>query len=262
MFASMNIYAKIAFVVMVAAMVLSYLFTRKRQRDLRLACNRFAFAFIKISNFVAPQGNVCKIRYKHKANGEISVQPIEQQCNQLKEILGDIKKEQVDSWYDEAQQALLDIIRLCGNNQALCRDYRDPVQRLFNILRTFLVGCENLQNIDTQQKADDFDSFLCEQLSHRKELHKRISWDGAEEFSKLNTSDNIQDIDKSTPEDKKVIDTPKKVEETALVEPAAEALTAPDAQNGDVVLLGQKDQEDDAPPESSLREKWRGWGCG
>ncbi len=261
MFTSMNLYAKMAFAVMVAAMALSYLYTKKRQRDIRLACNKFAFAFMRVSNFVAPGVTACRLRCKHGTGDNVVPRPAAQQSEVLNEVFEKVRQPEIDGWYDEAQQALLALVRLCGSNRTLCRHYRDPIQRLFDILRAFLVGCDNFANIATQRDIDDFESFLCDQTSHRETLFKRLSWDGSETFARLNAEYN------------NVSATPEASLAQPLTEvPGQEAISAAldaqipgerDAQGeaDEDVETGEAPQKDALPPESPLREKWRGWGC-
>ena len=232
MFLSMNIYAKIAFAAMVGAMALSYFYGKKRQRDLRLACNRFAFAFAKLSNFVLPAGEGCTLLYEPLPDGTIRLLPAQQQSPKLEKIRAKVAQKQVEIWYDEAQQALGEVTRLCGINRTLRQQFGEPIQRLFDLLRIFLVGCDDLSSITTEQDAEVFNSFLADQLAHRKVLLQRISGDAGKEYATLSKGYDLWGTDEKPP-----VTVPK--EETAL--PA----------NSDVQA---------APSETDLREKWRGWG--
>lgn len=181
----LNIYAKIGFVVMIFGGILSFLNSKRHQKHVRLATNEFALAFIKISNLVCPSSSGARLELSSEEEGQAAALPYDMQGKRMRNIIDRTKNKKIDALYGAMQDAVFKLKDLTKRTRRLRQQFTTPIEEMFGICRTFLVGCENLDNIKGEQAIKDFESFLCEQEHHRKELFKRISAEAGEEFSEL-----------------------------------------------------------------------------
>ncbi|NMA93547.1 MAG: hypothetical protein GX975_02675 [Clostridiales bacterium] len=181
----LSIVSKIGIAVMIVAGILSHVYSRKHQKQVRIATNEFALAFIKISNLVCPSSSGARLELSAEEEGQAAALPYDLQGKRMRNIIDRTKNKKIDKYYEEMQDAIFKLKSLTKRTRRFRKQFTTPIEEMFGICRTFLVGCENLDNIKGEQAIKDFESFLCEQEHHRKELFKRISAEAGEEFSEL-----------------------------------------------------------------------------
>ncbi|MEM1484135.1 hypothetical protein V6615_04540 [Oscillospiraceae bacterium PP1C4] len=182
----MEILIRMSYGVMIVAVMMCYLLAKKQQRNLRLAVNQFAFAFVKISNYVSPFPPKENLRVEQGTGESVKAMQWEQQPETLRVIMKRAGNDCVVQLYEELCTALEEVSHFCGKNKKLVGQFLVPIQELFDISRIFLLGCENLDNIRTTAEEKAFNQFLKDQLHHRKELLKRISGDASGDYADLN----------------------------------------------------------------------------
>ena len=177
---------RIAYGVMILAVVLSFLFSKKQQRQVRLTCNRFAFAFVKISNYVCADPKGTRLAVENKGTGKAQVLPMEDQPEKIRIAMERALSDKVVALYREMSQAQEELDRQCSRSKRLKRQFSEPIEQMFGVARAFLLGCEHPEILAGETERQGFDEFLSRQLHYRKELLKRISGDAGPEFAKLN----------------------------------------------------------------------------
>ena len=108
-------------------------------------------------------------------------------CNERFGLLGSNKAtEESVKLFASMVEAADEVTRQAGINRTRKTQFVQPVEELLQLTHTFLVGCENPDTIDTEEKQRQFDSFLMDQVKHRMVLLRRIRGITAEEYRDLN----------------------------------------------------------------------------
>ena len=163
------------------------MYYKKECKQLRLYADAFAIPFVKLSNYIAPQKPASSLLTEKTESGDIRPLPAEEQSKEMREIIkraGNTKAVKLFRKMVEAEDALK---TAAGKNRRKCYQFADPVARILYMTHTFLTGCENLAAIDTENKIEEFNSFLNEQVSHRMTLLRLISGSLADEYRELNS---------------------------------------------------------------------------
>ena len=177
----------LAFAVMIIGVIFTFVLSKKESKQLRLYADAFAIPFVKLSNYIALQKTASSLLTEKTESGDIRPLPAEEQSKEMREIIkraGNTKAVKLFRKMVEAEDALK---TAAGKNRRKCYQFADPVARILYMTHTFLTGCENLAAIDTENKIEEFNSFLNEQVSHRMTLLRLISGSLADEYRELNS---------------------------------------------------------------------------
>lgn len=273
---------RLAYGVMIVGIILCFIFTRNRQRGLREAANDFAFVFVKLSNYISSRPPKAELLTEVLPDGRLHALPVEQQPEAIQAIIKRAGSSKSVKLFAQLSSAAEIVANRANINRTAKAQFLAPVDELLLLTHTFLVGCENLETIDTPEKKAAFDSFLMEQPKHRMVLLKRITGDKADEYRQLNKQyapemeriegeeqdrkrnrKNNGDSDKKKPSEKTPESEPKAgkcgtgedAEANGQAEASSEEVPA-EEKASDEAGSEKKDSE-----KESLRDKWRGWGC-
>ena len=245
----------LAYGVMIAGIILCFLFSRNHQRDLRKAANEFAFTFVKLSNYISPKPPRAQLQVEALPDGKIRPLPVQQQPEAIRKIFERANAPESVELFAQLDAAAELVSKRASINRTHKAQFQAPVDQLLLMTHTFLVGCENLETIDTPEKKAAFDSFLMEQPQHRMLLIKRITGDMAEDYRTLNKRyasemERIEAQERQTRKGAKGPEKPVAVKvEEEQTPPVQEQATA-------------SAQTASSAQEEDLRDKWHGWGCG
>lgn len=175
----------VAYCVMVAGIVFFFIYNKKKTREIRLICNGFAEEFAKLSNNIIGGKRDVTLRYQPVGNSG-SVKPDEKQSEKLNGMM----KRALEPVCVEGYARLLDYAEKIDHRTFRSKTHRQqfykPTDDIYNITYTFLNGCQDISTIDTQEKAEQFNSFLNDQVKHRMALLRLISGDFADKYRNLN----------------------------------------------------------------------------
>lgn len=181
----MEIFIRIGYIVMIAAIVLCFYFSRKQQHGLREAVDRFAFAYVKISNHVSARPPAAELAVERGEGDAVRPLPLGEQPEAIRAVIERASGGKVVKLYDEMMDAMLEIENRCGRHRRMNSQFREPIAALFHKARTFLTASEHLENIRTAADKQAFDSFLRDQGDDRMVLLRRITGGAGEQFSAL-----------------------------------------------------------------------------
>jgi len=181
----MEIFIRIGYIVMIAAIVLCFYFSRKQQHGLREAVDRFAFAYVKISNHVSARPPAAELAVERGEGDAVRPLPLREQPEAIRTVIERASGGKVVKLYDEMMDAMLEIENRCGRHRRMNSQFREPIAALFHKARTFLTASEHLENIRTAADKQAFDSFLRDQGDARMVLLRRITGGAGEQFSAL-----------------------------------------------------------------------------
>ena len=181
----MEIFIRIGYIVMIAAIVLCFYFSRKQQHGLREAVDRFAFAYVKISNHVSARPPAAELAVERGEGDAVRPLPLGEQPEAIRAAIERASGGKVVKLYDEMMDAMLEIENRCGRHRRMNSQFREPIAALFHKARTFLTASEHLENIRTAADKQAFDSFLRDQGDDRMVLLRRITGGAGEQFTAL-----------------------------------------------------------------------------
>ena len=181
----MENFIRIGYIVMIAAIVLCFYFSRKQQHGLREAVDRFAFAYVKISNHVSARPPAAELAVERGEGDAVRPLPLGEQPEAIRAAIERASGGKVVKLYDEMMDAMLEIENRCGRHRRMNSQFREPIAALFHKARTFLTASEHLENIRTAADKQAFDSFLRDQGDDRMVLLRRITGGAGEQFSAL-----------------------------------------------------------------------------
>lgn len=181
----MEIFIRIGYAVMIVAIVLCFYFSKKQQHGLREAVDRFAFAYVKISNHVSARPPAAELAVERGEGDAVRPLPLGEQPEAIRAAIERASGGKVVKLYDEMMDAMLEIENRCGRHRRMNSQFREPIAALFLKARTFLTASEHLENIRTLADKQAFDSFLRDQGDDRMVLLRRITGGAGEQFSSL-----------------------------------------------------------------------------
>lgn len=170
---------------MITAVILAFLFSRRGEKELRFAVDRFASAFLGLSNLVSPRPPARRLAVR-RAGGAVRPFPPEQQPGELREILARGAGEEAAGLYQSAEVAAVEVRRRSRRSRRLREQFGQPVTDLCFLACVFTQGCRDLSTVDSVNRENAFVSFLADQEAHRAALFQRISREFGEAFWDLN----------------------------------------------------------------------------
>lgn len=257
----------LAYGVMIVGIIFCFVFSKNHLRDLRKASNRFALAFVTLSNYISPHPP--KSGLLLEAGDGVKPLPAPRQPEDIRAILrraGGTRSVELFAELDAAAEA---VAKRAGFNRTHKAQFVDPVDQMLLLTHTFLVGCEDLTRIDTPEKKAAFDSYLMDQPKHRMLLLKRITGDMSDAYRDLN---KVYAREMERLEEEEMEERVRQSKEKAAKKQGA----------GKKETQKKKSKPGDKPPENppaagerapgaeagkppegeNLRDKWGGWGCG
>ena len=175
-----------AFAVMIIGIVFTFVLSKKEIKRLRTLADAFAIPFVKLSNYVMPQKAVSVLLIEKTETGNIKPLPIEEQSKEMQDIIKRAGNNKAVKLFQEMVEAEDTLKKAAGKNRRKCYQFADPVARILYMTHTFLTGCENLAVINTENKLEEFNGFLHEQVQHRMTLLRLINGSLADEYRQLN----------------------------------------------------------------------------
>ena len=176
----------IAYGVMIIGMMFCFIASRKKTKGVRNGADEFVFLFAEISNYVSPNPPKEGLRVENLGGGRVKPLPLEQQPHEVRDIIKRANANKTVNLYALLMDAESEMKEIAGKNKTYTAQFYTPIRQVYLMTHVFLNGCENLKNIDTETKLEQFNSFLLEQVDHRMMLLKRISGEKAEAYRRLN----------------------------------------------------------------------------
>ena len=250
----------LAYAVMVFGVVMTFIFSRNKKKETRAAADAFAFPFAKLSNYISPTAPAARLAVEELGDGKVRALPLEQQPEPIRFIIKRANTQKSVDLFAELVAAEDEVAKQTRRSRFEKREFLLPINELLMMTHTFLVGCENLETVCTEERRQQFDSYLQDQVKHRMVLLKRIQGISGDEYRKLNKvyAAEMEKMEQEELEAKRNKRAAKESEKTEKTEKNAktEEKKAP-AQERPAVQepAAEKSEESD-------RDKWRGWGCG
>ena len=176
----------LAYGVMIVGVIFCYVMSRNQNKDMRKAVDSFALPFVRLSNYISPEPPPKGVAVEKLENGKVRVLPLQQQSGTIRAVMKRANEEESVKLFASMVEAADEVTRQAGINRTRKAQFAQPVEELLQLTHTFLVGCENPDTIDTEEKQRQFDSFLMDQVKHRMVLLRRIRGITAEEYRDLN----------------------------------------------------------------------------
>lgn len=184
------------YVLMIIAIFFSFMVSKRGLKEMRFRADRFAMAYLKLSNLVSPEPPRKQLAVERLEDGSVRPLPLDQQPEELRLILCRGNSKQAEELYREMDAAAIDVERHSTRSRGLQVQFAKPIGELCMIARAFLDGCIDLNSIDDRAKESLFNSFLHEQLKHRLVLLRRVSKEASEEFFSLNKNYDLAAAEK------------------------------------------------------------------
>lgn len=262
----------LAYAVMVFGVVMTFIFTRNKKQDTRKAADAFAFPFVRLSNYISPTAPGARLAVEELGDGRVRALPLEEQPEPIRFIIKRANTQKSVELFAELVEAEERVAKETRRSRFEKREFLVPINGLLMMTHTFLVGCENLETVNTQERREQFDSYLQDQVQHRMTLLKRIQGISGDEYRKLNKAyaAEMEKLEREEQEAKRNKQAAREKEkEEKKAEKAAEkerkALAEAERQKAEIAAARERAEAEKADAEKSgesERDKWRGWGCG
>ena len=252
----------LAYAVMIFGCVMTFILSKNKKKDVRKACDAFAFPFVKLSNYISPTAPGVRLAVEELGDGRVRALPLEEQPEPIRFIAKRANTQKSVDLFAELVAAEEMVAKAAGRSRFDKREFLLPVNELLMMTHTFLVGCENLATITTEEQRQQFDSYLQDQVKHRMVLLKRIQGFSGDEYRNLNKV-YAAEMEKAEQEEQEA----KRNRQAAKEQEKAEKKAAKEKAAAEKATAEQQAQaaareQDGEKPEETDRDKWRGWGCG
>ena len=194
---------KIGYAVMVFAIIMCFIFSKRGEKEMRHMVDRFAQAFCKLSNYVLPGGKApAATLAARKKDGVMQALPAAEQPEELQKLMKRGTARHLAELYGQMEEASAALARplFPRRNREL---FADPIRQICYLTSVFLEGCADPKTISDQNRINAFESFYTDQLKHRATLLKRIAGENAESFLELNMDYDLATVEKMELEAKK-----------------------------------------------------------
>ncbi len=198
----MEWFIRIGYAVMAGAIIVVFILSKRGEKELRFKVDRFAAAFLGLSNYVSPAPPRRKLAVR-RSGSKVEPLPLQQQPEELRFILGRGRTGQTEELCREMESAAVDIKWHSRRNRRLREQFSEPVEKLYYLAHTFQSASLELNAIDDTNKENAFNSFLEDQLQHRMLLLRRISREFNAEFLGLNRKYDLESAERAEKEAKK-----------------------------------------------------------
>jgi len=190
---------------MLVGMIFTFVASRKQGKNIRKAVDAFAIPFAKLANYMIPVPSREKLLTEKTANGEIHILPLEQQPENVKTAFSLVNNNMPVRLYNEMLTACSEVDNLAGINRTRKRQFSQPINEYLSITHIFLTGCENPNNLDTEEKVEKFNSYLTNQAKYRYEIMKRISAESGDDYRSANKKyqTELEELEKEEREKKR-----------------------------------------------------------
>lgn len=195
---------KIGYAVMVFAIIMCFIFSKRGEKEMRHMIDRFAQAFCKLSNYVLPGGKApAATLAARKKDGVMQALPAAEQPEELQKLMKRGTARHLAELYGQMEEASAELVYRCRRNRRNRELFADPIRQICYLTSVFLEGCADPKTISDQNRINAFESFYTDQLKHRATLLKRIAGENAESFLELNMDYDLATVEKMELEAKK-----------------------------------------------------------
>jgi len=255
----------LAYAVMVFGCVMTFIFSRNKKKETRAAADAFAFPFVKLSNYISPTAPAARLAVEELGDGKVRALPLEQQPEPIRFIIKRANTQKSVDLFAELVAAEEGVAKQTRRSRFEKAEFLLPINELLMMTHTFLVGCENLETVNTEERRQQFDSYLQDQVKHRMVLLKRIQGISSDEYRKYNKAyaaemEKMEQEEMEAKRNRQATKEQEKAEKRAAREKEKEAKRA--AEQEKAAAVQQQEQAATEKTEESDRDKWRGWGCG
>ena len=182
---------KIGYAVMVFAIIMCFIFSKRGEKEMRHMVDRFAQAFCKLSNYVLPGGKApAATLAARKKDGVMQALPAAEQPEELQKLMKRGTARHLAELYGQMEEASAELVYRCRRHRRNRELFADPIRQICYLTSVFLEGCA-----DPKTYTD--------QLKHRATLLKRIAGENAESFLELNMDYDLATVEKMELEAKK-----------------------------------------------------------
>ena len=195
---------KIGYAVMVFAIIMCFIFSKRGEKEMRHMIDRFAQAFCKLSNYVLPGGKApAATLAARKKDGVMQALPAAEQPEELQKLMKRGTARHLAELYGQMEEASAELVYRCRRHRRNRELFADPIRQICYVTDVFLEGCADLKTVSDQNRVNAFESFYTDQLMHRATLLKRIAGENAEPFLELNMDYDLATVEKMELEAKK-----------------------------------------------------------
>lgn len=195
---------KIGYAVMVFAIIMCFIFSKRGEKEMRHMVDRFAQAFCKLSNYVLPGGKAPAASLStRKKDGVMQALPAAEQPEELQKLMKRGTARHLAELYGQMEEASAELVYRCREHRRNRELFADPIRQICYLTSVFLEGCADPKTISDQNRINAFESFYTDQLKHRATLLKRIAGENAESFLELNMDYDLATVEKMELEAKK-----------------------------------------------------------
>ncbi len=187
---------RVGYAVMIFAIIMCFIFSKRGEKEMRHMIDRFAQAFCKLSNYVLPGGRAPKaVLATQKKAGVMQALPVSEQPEELQKLMKRGTTRHLAELYGEMEEASAELCYRCRSHRRNRELFADPIRQICYVTNVFLEGCADPKTISDQNRINAFESFYTEQLKHRATLLKRIAGENAEPFLDLNADYDLATVE-------------------------------------------------------------------
>ena len=156
---------RIGYAVMIFAIIMCFIFSKRGEKEMRHMIDRFAQAFCKLSNYVLPGGRAPKaVLVTRKKEGVMQALPATEQPEELQKLMKRGTTRHLRELYGEMEEASAELCFRCRKNRRNRELFADPIREICYVTDVFLSGCEDAKTISDQNRINAFESFYTDQL--------------------------------------------------------------------------------------------------
>lgn len=183
----MEVIIRIGYAIMIIAVVMVFVLSRKHVDNLRKAIGRFAMIYCQIANHVSPRPfEKFRLRSFNVKNSPAITYRLEDQPLQVKECLIRAREEKLVLLFSELGGALQNVEVMAGRKKKNQTSFFEPIEQLYLSTHLFLTISNDQRNISDKDELLKFNNYIREQADSRLVLFKRISGRDSSEFMELN----------------------------------------------------------------------------
>lgn len=188
---------RIGYALMIFAIIMCFIFSKRGEKEMRHMVDRFAQAFCKLSNYVLPGGRAPTASLAvRKKDGVMQALPADEQPEELRKLMKRGTTRHLAELYGEMEEASAELSYRCRKHRRNREQFADPIRQICYVTNVFLAGCEDIKTVSDQNRINAFESFYTEQLKHRAALLRRIAGENAEPFLDLNMDYDLATVEK------------------------------------------------------------------
>ena len=129
---------KIGYAVMVFAIIMCFIFSKRGEKEMRHMVDRFAQAFCKLSNYVLPGGKApAATLAARKKDGVMQALPAAEQPEELQKLMKRGTARHLAELYGQMEEASAELVYRCRRHRRNRELFADPIRQICYLTSLF-----------------------------------------------------------------------------------------------------------------------------